>query len=272
MSPTIRLRVGCEFAFDVTQPSPALVQVAARRGESTRVLEETWELDPPAEITSFADLYNNENRRTVLGCGRARLRYDANVEVADQPDPADEAAAQEAVEALPGEVTHYLLASRYCVSDLLMPTAWDLFGTTAPGWGRAQTICDWVHGHLTFRLGASDALTTAKDAYDAGQGVCRDFAHLFISFARAMNIPARYVFGYLPDLYVEPPPGPMDFAAWSEVYLGGRWWTFDPRNNRRRVGRVVIGRGRDAADVSMVTTWGPAAFRSLEVWAAEGGP
>ena len=126
-----------------------------------------------------------------------------------------------------------------------------------------------MHESLRFRYGSSDRLTTASDAYDCREGVCRDFAHLFIAFCRAMNVPARYVFGYLPDLFVEPPGHPMDFCAWAEVYLGGRWWTFDPRNNQRRVGRVVIGRGRDAVDVAMVTTWGPAEFRAMEVTAEE---
>ncbi len=267
VSPNLRLRVGCVFTFDVPAPSFALIQVAARKGESPSVLEETWQLEPEAEITAFTDLYGNLNRRAVLGVGPARLRYDAQVEVPDMADEMAEDAGQKPVEALPGEVTHFLLPSRYCLSDALMGTAWELFGTTTPGWTRAQAISDWVNGHLAFRYGASDRLTTAVDAFERKEGVCRDFTHLFITFCRALNLPARYVFGYLPDIYVEPPDAPMDFAAWAEVYLGDRWWTFDPRNNRRRVGRVVIGRGRDAADVSMVTTWGPATFKSLEVWA-----
>jgi transglutaminase-like putative cysteine protease len=267
MNQTIRLRVGCEFTFDVAQPSPALIQVAPRLGEASRVLDETWQLSPPADLTSFVDVYGNHNRRAMLGRGKSRLRYDAAVEVPDQPDASDEGAAQVPVESLPGGVMHFLLASRYCLSDVLMQPAWDLFGNTSPGWERARAICNWVHGHLTFRHGSSDQQTTSKDAFDRGEGVCRDFAHLFISLCRAMNIPARYVFGYLPDLYVDPPYELMDFAAWSEVYLGRRWWTLDPRNNQPRVGRVLIGRGRDAADVSMITTWGPATIQGLEVWA-----
>ncbi len=244
-----------------------MIQVAARRGEVARVFEETWALEPEAEISAFNDVYGNLNRSAVLGQGLARLRYDAQVQVPDVEDEVAEDARQSPIEALPGEVAHFLLPSRYCLSDALMGDAWAMFGATPPGWTLAQAISDWVNGHLAFRYGASDRLTTAVDAYQRKEGVCRDFTHLFIAFCRAMNIPARYVFGYLPDLYVEPPDHAMDFAAWAEVYLGDRWWTFDPRNNRRRVGRVVIGRGRDAADVSMVTTWGPAAFKSLEVWA-----
>jgi transglutaminase-like putative cysteine protease len=148
-----------------------------------------------------------------------------------------------------------------------MGTAWELFGHTDLGWRRVQAICDWVHENITFQYGASNPLTTAVDVFKSRKGVCRDFAHLAVTFCRAMNIPARYVFGYLPDLYVPLPPEPMDFAAWMEVWLGDRWWTFDPRNNTRRVGRVLIGRGRDALDVAMLTTFGPAEFRSMTVWA-----
>jgi len=145
--------------------------------------------------------------------------------------------------------------------------AWELFGATEPGGARVQAICDWVHDNIAFQYGTSNPLTTAVDVLEQRKGVCRDLAHVAITFCRALNIPARYVFGYLPDIYVPPNPAPMDFAAWMEVYLGDRWWTFDPRNNERRVGRVLIGRGRDALDVAMLTTFGPAVFRSMAVWA-----
>src|SRR5207302_7095478 len=143
---------------------------------------------------------------------------------------------------------------------------------TVPGWQRAQAISDWVHDGLQFEYGSSSSVTSAVDVYRRRRGVCRDFAHLFVAFCRAMNVPARYVFGYLPDLFVPPAADPMDFSAWAEVYLGGRWWTFDPRNNQPRVGHVVVGRGRDAVDVAMITTWGPAELRSLRVWADEAAP
>ena len=263
----IRVRVGCEFTYDVPTPSPAVIQVAPRLGELVTLLEETWELTPEAPVEVFQDLYGNQNRRTVLGEGSARVRYDALVEVPGTPDEVDYEAVQHPIQELPGDLFHFLLPSRYCLSDELMAAAWELFGETEPGWGRAQAICDWVHSNLGFQYGSSHPLTTARDAFDKRQGVCRDFAHLFVTFCRAMNIPTRYVFGYLPDIMVEPQDHPMDFAAWSECYLGGRWWTFDARNNRRRIGRVVIGRGRDALDVAMMTTWGAARFQTLRVWA-----
>lgn len=250
-------------------PVPALVQVAARRGESVDVLRETWELDPAASRDELSDVYGNAIQRMTLGPGTARLRYDATVEVPGQPDEVCPSARQHAIEALPAEALHYLLASRYCESDVLAPAAAELFGAGPAGWPLAQAICDWVHQNVRFRYGSSDPATSARDVFARREGVCRDLAHLFVAFCRAMNLPARYVFGYLPDLFVEPSPDPMDFCAWAEVYLDGRWWTFDPRNNQPRVGRVLIGRGRDAVDVAMVTTWGAADLTGFEVWAEE---
>jgi transglutaminase-like putative cysteine protease len=263
----IRVRAGCEFTYEVSAPSPAAIQVAPRLGEVARVLHDSWDLTPEAKLDVVGDLYGNQIRRTVLGQGSARFRYDALVEVPAAADEVGESAVQHPVQELGGEQLHFLLPSRYCLSDELMDTAWNLFGATEPGWTRAQAISDWVHDNLQFQYGSSNPLTTARDALDQGKGVCRDFAHLFVTFCRAMNIPTRYVFGYLPDIGVPPPDHPMDFCAWSECYLGDRWWTFDARNNQRRVGRVVIGRGRDALDAAMITTWGPASFRGMTVWA-----
>jgi transglutaminase-like putative cysteine protease len=218
-------------------------------------------------VDEYADIYGNPVKRLMMAPGPLVLRYDAICAVPDEPDADASSAEQVPVEQLPGQLLHFTLPSRYCLSDELMSMAWELFGQTPPGGARVQAICDWVQTHIKFKYGTSSPLTTAADVYRDRIGVCRDFAHLAVSFCRAMNIPARYVFGYLPDLYVPPDPNPMDFAAWMEVYLSDRWWTFDPRNNTRRVGRVLIGRGRDALDVAMLTTFGPAAFRSMTVWA-----
>src|SRR5437879_9923611 len=148
-----------------------------------------------------------------------------------------------------------------------MGMAWDQFGHTAAGGARVQAVCDRVHDNIKFQYGTSNPLTTAVDVLEQRKGVCRDLAHLAITFCSALNIPARYVFGYLPDIYVPPDPAPMDFAAWIDVYLGDRWCTFDPRHNARCVGRVLIGRGRDALDVAMMTTFRPAAVKSMVEWA-----
>jgi len=163
----------------------------------------------------------------------------------------------------------FLLGSRYCETDLLSEAAWGLFEQSPGGWGRVQAICDYVHHHLTFGYEHARATKTAREAFHDRVGVCRDFTHLAIALCRCMNIPARYCTGYLSDIGIPPPYGPMDFAAWFEAYLGGRWHTFDPRNNMARIGRVLIARGRDAADVPISNTFGPTTLTSFKVWADE---
>ena len=161
------------------------------------------------------------------------------------------------------------MPSRYCLPDMLGNEAWSRFSALPPGYTRVQAICQHVNDHLQFAYGSSSPTSTAVDVNASGFGVCRDFTHLAITFCRAMNIPARYVFGYLPDMDVPIDPNPMDFAAWMEVWLGDRWWTFDPRNNVRRKGRILIGRGRDASDVAMVTSFGGPMLQSMSVVAEE---
>jgi transglutaminase-like putative cysteine protease len=263
------LRVGCEFGYDVEAPTAATVQVRPRFDPDHRVVSETWSSRPSLALDEFSDFYGNTVKRLVMPAGDVRLGYDALVEVPDSWDPVAPEASECSVEDLPGELLHYTLPSRYCPSYDLMETAWELFGGTPRGWARVQAISDWVNSNIVFQYGASHPLTTAADVYGARKGVCRDFAHLGVTFCRAMNIPARYAFGYIPDIGegIEVSADPMDFCAWMEAWLGGRWWTFDPRNNRPRLGRLLIGRGRDALDVAMLTTYGPAKFRSLTVWA-----
>ena len=261
------MRVGCEFSYDVSAPTPATVQVRPRSDSSHQLVSETWSTTPSVPVDEYFDIYRNPVKRLVMPMGPLVLRYDAVCAVPDEADPEAAAVPQRPIEELPGEVLHFTLPSRYCLSDEVMGMAWELFGHTQPGGARVQAICDWVHDNIRFKYGTSNPLTTAADVLRDRIGVCRDLTHVAISFCRAMNIPTRYVFGYLPDLYVPFNPDPMDFAAWMEVWLDDRWWTFDPRNNERRVGRVLIGRGRDALDVAMLTTFGPAAFKSMTVWA-----
>ncbi len=173
------------------------------------------------------------------------------------------------VECLPEETLVFLLASRFCDSDRLLDLAWKLFGATTPGWPRVQAICDFTHRHIAFGYEHARVTRTASEAYEERLGVCRDFAHLAVAFCRALNIPARYCTGYLGDAGTPPPYPPGDFAAWFEAFLGGRWHTFDPRNNVPRIGRVLLARGRDAADVAMTTTFGDNTLRSFRVWADE---
>ncbi len=248
---------------------PAVVLLRARQGGGVTVERETWHVQPNASFSDLVDMYGNQARRVVIGAGKASLRYDAEVTTSAALDEFSPVAVQHRVEDLPGEILIYTLASRYCLSDMLSDAAVNLFGTTPLGWERVQAVCSWVHDNVRFDHAASRPDTTSVDVFEARVGVCRDFAHLAISFCRALNIPARYVFGYLPDIGVTPSPEPMDFCAWMEVYLGGRWWTFDPRNNASRIGRVVIARGRDAMDVAMVTSYGKLRLEQMTVWADE---
>ncbi len=224
-------------------------------------------IDPFVPAHQYVDIYGNICRRITLEPGTSRIRYEAEVEVSADVDAVDPEAIQPPIADLPDEVLLYTLASRYCNSDRLANTAWGLFGDVPAGWARVQAVVDWVHDNVTFKIGSSTPSTGASDIYLQRRGVCRDFSQLAIAFLRALNIPARYCFGYLPDIDVDVVPGPMDFVAWLEAYVGGVWYTFDPRNNTRRTGRVVIGRGRDAVDVAMLTTYGHAPLTGMRVMA-----
>lgn len=259
-----RLRVGCEFLHVLEWPVTAVLQVEPFPGSST-LLTSLLETDPVVAMDGYTDFYGNLCRRFLLGPGRTRIRYQAEVEVDAGVDDADLTALQHSMVDLPSDVLHFTLPSRFCESDTLSTTAWRLFGDIPAGWQRVQSVMDWVHDNITFTEGSSGPATTATETYLQRRGVCRDFAQLGITFLRALNIPARYCFGYLPDIDVLPAEGPMDFAGWLEAYLGGRWHTFDPRNNAQRTGRVIIGRGRDALDVAMLTTYGLAPLAAMRV-------
>ncbi len=261
----MRVRVGCEFLYEATWPAPTVLLVKARDDDPHRILHETWRPQPDVPAHDYYDLYHNRCQRLTLPVGPSALIYDAVVEISGDPDEVDSSAIQHSVEDLPDDVVIFTLPSRYCLSDALSNTAWELFGGSEMGWARVQAVCDWIHDNIVYGL-KSTGLTTAVDVYEARGGICRDFAHLGVTFCRALNIPARYVFGYMPDIGIPPPYPAMDFHAWFEVYLGGRWWTFDARFNTPRIGRIPIGRGRDAVDVAMVTTYGAANFRQMTVW------
>ena len=267
----MRIRVGCQFDYDSLGPTPTIWQVRPRADQAQRLHSESWGTEPLLPWTSYHDVYGNVCDRLTLPEGRTLLRYDAYVEVPAAFDDANEEARQVPVESLPDEAMVFLLPNRFCLSDALRDRAWDLFGGTEPGWPRVVAVCDWVHENVQFQAGSSNPLTSALDVWESRTGVCRDFAHLGLTLCRSLNIPARYVFGYLPDVGVPPPYEPMDFCAWFEAYLEDRWWTFDPRNNVPRIGRVVIGRGRDALDVAMVTTYGAPILQTMTVWADEIG-
>jgi transglutaminase-like putative cysteine protease len=263
------IQIGCAFGYLAEIDTPVVFRVTPAPAAALTVRAQEWSSEPVMNLHSYADLYGNPCTRAILPAGRSLLRYGAVATVPDAVDEVDESAPELPPRDLPDETLIYTLPSRYCLPEVLGDEAWARFGGVAPGYKRVQAICDHVHGHLEFRYGSTTPLSTAADVNQGRQGVCRDFTHLAISFCRALNIPARYVFGYLPDMDVPPNPDPMDFAAWMEVWLGGQWWTFDPRNNEPRKGRVVIGRGRDAADVAMVTTFGGPLLESMTVVSEE---
>lgn len=263
------IRVGCDFTYLAEIDTPVIFQVQPRASASLTIGQERWLSEPNMAIRAYTDVYGNPCTRAVLPAGRSSFGYSAVATVPDATEDADEQAPECAPADLPDDTLIYTLPSRYCLPDLLGDEAWSRFGGMSPGYGRVQAICSHVHHHLEFQYGSSSALSTAADVNASGRGVCRDFTHLAISFCRALSIPARYIFGYLPDMDVAPDPAPMDFAAWMEVWLGDRWWTFDPRNNARRNGRIVIGRGRDASDVAMATTFGGPLLEMMVVQAEE---
>jgi transglutaminase-like putative cysteine protease len=259
----LALTVGCRFDLDSPQAAEAILQVAPCPHPGVSLSRERWETD--AEHHGYIDSFGNRCERFALAPGGSRVAYEAHVLIAQPADLIEPETPETPVAELPDEVLGFVMPSRFCLPDELGHEAWQRFGDLSPGWGRVQAIVDHVHAHLEFVPGSSNPWTTAADVHRARQGVCRDFAHLAITFCRAMNIPARYVFGYIPNVGVPVPPEEMDFAAWFEAYLDGAWHTFDARNNTPRIGRVVVGRGRDAVDVALITSFGPLTLTGFEV-------
>jgi transglutaminase-like putative cysteine protease len=228
-------------------------------------------IEPPVPIACYRDGFGNWCSRIFAPAGAIRFSTDTIVNDSGSPDPIPSGAAQVPVQDLPHEALVFLLASRYCDSDRLLDVAWKHFAHTQPGSARVQAICDFVHARIAFNYQHASATRTASEAYEERRGVCRDYAHLAIAFCRALNIPARYCTGYLSDIGTPLPYPPGDFAAWFEAYLGDEWHVFDPRNNEPRIGRVLLARGRDAADVAITTTFGPNTLSGFRVWTDEVG-
>jgi transglutaminase-like putative cysteine protease len=226
--------------------------------------EEKLTIEPAVPLTEYLDMFGNRCGRVLAPPGTIRLTLEAVVEDSGEPDRQSPEAKQHAIENLPSETLAFLLPSRYCEVDKLSDIAWSLFGATPPGWPRVQAITSWVHHHITFGYHFADSAKSAFDVYNDPRGVCRDFSHLAVAFCRCMNIPARYVTGYMGDFGV-PVVLPMDFSGWFEVYLGDRWHTFDARHNIPRIGRIVMAVGRDAADVALTTNFGRATLKNFFV-------
>jgi len=263
----MKIRIGYEIAYSTEQPTPMILTLNVHY---SRVSDLLWpdhmKCTPAVEARGYRDGFGNWCTRVVAPPGKIVFTADSIVQDTGNPDRIVKHAAQIPVEQLPDDVLIFLLGSRYCETDRLSEVAWKLFSQTPTGWRRVQAICDFVHQWITFGHAHADPKKTAWDVYNGRFGVCRDYAHLSVAFCRCMNIPARYCTGYLGDIGVPQTDDAMDFSAWFEVYLEGGWHTFDARNNVPRIGRVLIARGRDAADVAISTTFGPNMLQSFRVW------
>ncbi|MER8992490.1 transglutaminase family protein [Mesorhizobium sp. M0678] len=264
------IRLGYEIAIECVAATPVVSLLDIHGDRQADIKRQTRVLTSPSVPTRvYHDLFGNSCRRFTAPAGSFRILYDAVVEDSGETDEVNTLAREVPVAELPDEVLGYLLGSRYCETDHLGDLAWQLFGQLPPGWARVQAIVDYVHNRLSFGYGYARSTRTAAQAHEERVGVCRDFAHLAITLCRCMNIPARYVNGYLGDIGVPADPAPMDFSAWVEVFLDGRWYTFDPRHNVPRIGRVVIARGRDATDVPLLHSFGPHRLTLFKVWTHE---
>jgi transglutaminase-like putative cysteine protease len=259
------IRLGFDIQFEIPSPVPmiAVYHVHHSRRADLREPDEP-RITPPVTVNEYEDSFGNVCARFVAPAGKLRLYNSTLIEDSGEPDLVSPQASQLPVENLPPEVLQFLLASRYCEVDRCLDIAGNLFGNLQPGWPRVQAVCDWVQTNVTFGYQFASPTKTALDLYEDRRGVCRDFQHLAITFCRCLNIPARYATGYLGDIGVPFVP-PMDFSAWFEVYLQDRWWTFDARNNKPRIGRVLMATGRDAADVAITTSFGSGWLTSFTV-------
>jgi len=265
------IRVGCEIEFIFPEPTAAILMLSLHPLRAPMIRkQEHLQVEPSVPVSQYFDLNGNRCVRAVVPAGRVVFHNDAVVEDCGLPDLQVWNAPQSNVQDLPQEVLQFLLPSRNCeVDSELKDVAWRLFSHTQPGWPRVQAVCDFVHGHIRFDYQQARANRTALEVYRERVGVCRDYMHLAITFCRCLNVPARYCTGYLGDIGVPIAPYPMDFSAWFEAYLGGQWYVFDARNNTPRIGRVLMARGRDAADVAMTTMFGFNQLYSFKVWTDE---
>jgi transglutaminase-like putative cysteine protease len=263
----MHIRYGYELIFSTSVPTHMILMLNTHLGRGqTYVMADKMQLSRNVPLQVYTDGFGNTCTRLELPSGPTRITADALIEDSGVKEPIVLSAQEHPVRELPFEVLQFLLSSRYCDTEVLMAEAWRLFGHLPPGWNRVQAICDFVHQHVTFDYRFARSTRTAAETYFERQGVCRDFAHLAIALCRCLNIPARYCTAYLGDIGVPAADAPMDFAGSMEVYLGGQWHAFDPRNNERRIGRILIARGRDAGDVAISTAFGPACLQLFKVW------
>jgi transglutaminase-like putative cysteine protease len=260
------IRYGYDIEVELFQTTTIVTAMdvhSSRRNSIVRECElQASQLIP---VETLADPDGNLLRRMTGDPGVLRLRIEGLFEDSGAADETNPSAEAWPVAELPPEALPFLRGSRYCETDVLSKFAWDTFASAPSGWARVQAICDYVHRRLEFSYPDAQSTRTANDALKEQIGVCRDFTHLAVALCRCLNIPARYCNGYLGDIGVPADPAPMDFNAWFEAFLDGRWYTFDARHNRPRIGRILIARGRDAADVPMITSFGPHSLGNFTV-------
>jgi transglutaminase-like putative cysteine protease len=267
------IRLGYDIELELSRPMAVVAVLNVHPSRWADLVEpDQLRLTAGAVRDEYMDSFGNRCTRIHASQGTLRLWNSTLIRDSGEPDPVDWSAAQVPVERLPTSAMQFLLASRYCEVDRLSDLAWQLFGNTAPGWPTVQAICDWVHNNVTFGYQYARPTKTALEVSEERQGVCRDFQHLAITLCRAMHIPARYATGYLGDIGVPPAPSPMDFSAWFEAYLDGKWWAFDARHNQPRIGRVLMATGRDAADVAITTSFGSSSLKKFTVVTEEVSP
>jgi transglutaminase-like putative cysteine protease len=255
----MKIRAGYDIAFTMPQPTPMILMLSVHPSRTNDLLTSPRiQTEPYLPLREYRDMFGNICTRVTAGPGQVRFSSTCDILDSGHPDEVRASAREHPIDELPDDALIYLLGRRYCDTQKPSDFAWRTFGNSKAGWDWVQAICDFVHGHIKFGYAFARDDRTASGAYHERVGVCRDFTHLAVALCRCMNIPARYCTGYLGDIGVPPDPAPMDFSAWFEVFLEGHWFTFDARHNRPRIGRVVIARGRDAADVAISTSFGPA--------------
>ena len=260
------IRAGYEIAYDCNGPTPMLLLLSVRPERlSDLVTPQALTVTPDVPIHPYRDGFGNICHRLLAPGGRIAFSSDFVVSDSGEPDAVALEAEQHAIQDLPDDTLVYLLGSRYCETDFLMDVAWAEFGRVPAGWRRVQAIVDYAHARIEFGYHHARVDRTAHGAHQDQKGVCRDYAHLAVTLCRCMNIPARYCTGYLGDIGVPYSDAPMDFSAWFQVFLGGRWYTFDARHNKQRIGRILQGYGRDATDVAITTSFGSSQLATFRV-------
>ncbi|MDB5620783.1 transglutaminase family protein [Tardiphaga sp.] len=262
----MQIRVGYDIAFQCHQETPMILMLSIHPSRA-KDLQSPHRIAFSSDVQArdYLDMFGNTCTRVIFPPGLIEIRNEFLISDSGMPDAVAPGARQTPIAKLPDDVFVYLLGSRYCDTQKLSELAWSMFAGVPAGWQRVQAICDYAHERITFGYHHARNDRTASEGHEERVGVCRDFAHLAVTLCRCMNIPARYCTGYLGDIGVPIDPAPMDFSAWFEVYLEGRWYTFDARHNHPRIGRIVMARGRDAADVAISTSFGPAPLERFTV-------